>query len=128
MYQGNRGDLEVHRADTNSLLPQSLELVRRTLVERQDLPFGEKIKKSDKTFVIRHLPMDIGVAANQPQPSPCLLFDGDHGRCDFSRGKGFQTCLQGKGFRRIPTLKSRDVIGVEDHHTLVLRLSSSRTR
>jgi hypothetical protein len=62
----DRGDLEVHRADANSLLPQSFKLVRRMLVERQDLPFRKKIKKPDEAFVIRYLPMNIGIALNEP--------------------------------------------------------------
>lgn len=60
----NRGDLEVHRADTNSLPPESGKLVGRGLVEWKNLPLGEKITKSKEAFVCRDLQMNVRVPTN----------------------------------------------------------------
>ena len=77
MDHNNRSDLEVHSADANPLLPQLLEHVSGMLVKWQELPFCEKIKKSNEAIVICHLPVDISIAANEPQPTSRLLFHCD---------------------------------------------------
>jgi hypothetical protein len=69
VHESSRRDLEVHRADADTLPAQAFELVRRTLVEWHDLPIAQDIKELSQTGVGRNLPIHVVPPVDDGQPS-----------------------------------------------------------
>lgn len=44
MYKGNRRDFAIHRADTDTLLPQALKCFCGLIIEGEEMPSSEEIK------------------------------------------------------------------------------------